>query len=400
LPEDVKPNENDYQSDSYLQNTEQQKYFLGQIQKLDKERRRLRMQIQLLTEQRDKLQNSIDRMRQPPLITATITTLLEDGRAVVKSSTGPQFVVQISPALVKEELLSGTRVALNQRTFAIVEIMPKSVDPFVRGMELDEAPDISYTDIGGLENELQEIREIVELPLLRPDLFSEVGIDPPKGVLFFGPPGTGKTLAAKAVARETKAVFIRVIGSELVHKFIGEGARIVREIFQMAKKKQPAIIFIDELDAIGSRRLDAATSGDREVQRTLMQLLSALDGFELRENVRIIGATNRPDILDPALLRPGRFDRIVEFPLPDEIGRREIFDIHTRPMSLDSSVKLETYIDKTKGSTGADIKAICTEAGMFAIRDMRSTVTSDDFRKAVTKVLSDKKKGEASFEVS
>ncbi len=400
MPEDVKPNEREYPSDPYLRNVEQQKYFLGQIQKLDKERRRLRMQIQLLTEQRDKLQNSIDRMRQPPLITATITTLLEDGRAVVKSSTGPQFVVHISPVIPKEKLLPATRVALNQRTFAIVEIMPKSIDPFVRGMELDEAPDISYSDIGGLEEQLQEIREIVELPLTRPDLFEEVGIEPPKGVLFWGPPGTGKTLVAKAVARETKAVFIRVIGSELVHKFIGEGARIVREIFQMAKKKQPAIIFIDELDAIGSRRLDAATSGDREVQRTLMQLLSALDGFDLRENVRIIGATNRPDILDPAMLRPGRFDRIIEFPLPNEAGRQEIFSIHTRPMNIHPSVKLKPYIEKTKGATGADIKAICTEAGMHAIRDLRKQVTEDDFRKAVAKVLEDKKKGELSFEVS
>ncbi|MHA1916960.1 MAG: proteasome-activating nucleotidase [Candidatus Ranarchaeia archaeon] len=396
MPEDIKTKEENFSGDTYIRNLEQQKYFLGQIQKLDKERRRLQMQNQLITEQRDKLQNSIERLRQPPLITAQLTSLLEDGRAIVKSSTGPQFVVQISPIITKEELIIGSRVALNQRTFAIVEIMPQLIDPFVRGMELDESPTISYDEIGGLNNQLQEIREIIELPLTRPDLFEKVGIDPPKGVLFWGPPGTGKTLVARAVARETKAVFIRVIGSELVHKFIGEGARVVREIFQMAHKKQPAIVFIDELDAIGSRRLDAATSGDREVQRTLMQLLSALDGFDVRENVRIIAATNRPDILDMALLRPGRFDRIIEFPFPDEDGKMEIFKIHTRKMNLDKDVDFDKYAKKVKEATGADIKAICTEAGMFAIRELRTEVTDKDFREAIKKVL-DKHKHEELF---
>jgi len=396
MPEDTKTKEENFSGDTYIRNLEQQKYFLGQIQKLDKERRRLQMQNQLITEQRDKLQNSIERLRQPPLITAQLTSLLEDGRAIVKSSTGPQFVVQISPIITKEELIVGSKVALNQRTFAIVEVMPQSIDPFVRGMELDESPTISYNEIGGLNDQLQEIREIIELPLTRPDLFEKVGIDPPKGVLFWGPPGTGKTLVARAVARETKAVFIRVIGSELVHKFIGEGARVVREIFQMAHKKQPAIVFIDELDAIGSRRLDAATSGDREVQRTLMQLLSALDGFDVRENVRIIAATNRPDILDMALLRPGRFDRIIEFPFPNEDGKMEIFKIHTRKMNLDKDVDLDKYSKKAKEATGADIKAICTEAGMFAIRELRTKVTDKDFREAIKKVL-DKHKHEELF---
>ncbi len=325
LPETSEPKKNEFSGDTFIDNLEQQRYYLGQIQKVDKERRRLQMQVQLLTEQRDKLQSSIDRMRQPPLITAQLISSFEDGRAIVKSSTGPQFVVQISPVIPEETLVTGAQVALNQRTFAVVEVLPPSTDPFIRGMEVEDAPPISYSDIGGLHNELKEIRETVELPLLHPELFEKVGIDPPKGVLFYGLPGTGKTLVARAVAHETESTFIRVIGSELVQKFIGEGARIVREIFIMAEKKAPSIVFIDELDAIGSRRLDVATSGDREVQRTLMQLLSAMDGFDVRGEVRVIGATNRPDILDPALLRPGRFDRLIEFPVPINESRNEIF---------------------------------------------------------------------------
>ncbi|MFX0103273.1 MAG: AAA family ATPase, partial [Candidatus Hodarchaeota archaeon] len=232
-------------------------------------------------------------------------------------------------------------------------------------------------------------RETVELPLTSPELFEKVGITPPKGVLLFGPPGTGKTLLARAVARETQATFIRIIGSELVQKFIGEGARLVREIFSMAKEKENAIIFIDELDAIGSKRLEVATSGDREVQRTLMQLLSELDGFSPRGNIRIIGATNRPDILDPALLRPGRFDRLIEFGEPTTEERKEIFLIHMRPMSVTPEVteKINKLVQITEKSTGADIKAICTEAGMFALRERRSKVTFKDFEKAANKVL-------------
>ena len=205
-------------------------------------------------------------------------------------------------------------------------------------------------------------------------------------MLLTGKPGTGKTLCARAVAHETNATFIRVIGSELVQKFIGEGARLVREIFMLAKEKAPAIIFVDELDAVGSHRLDIATSGDREVQRTLMQLLSELDGFENRGQVAVLGATNRPDILDPALLRPGRFDRIIDFPLPDDESRREIFRIHMRGMNVDSKINFDQLVVATQNQSGADIKTICTEAGMFAIRDNRVCVTDDDFRKAIVKV--------------
>ncbi len=311
------------------------------------------------------------------------------GRAIVKSSTGPSFVVNSSRKVKGQKIESGVRVALNQRTFAIMEILPTKLAPFVKGMEvIDSIPDISYDDVGGLEEQIQEIRETVELPLKKPELFERIGIEPPKGVLLFGAPGTGKTLVAKAVAHETQARFIRIIGSELVQKFIGEGARLVREIFQLAKEKAPSIIFIDELDAIGSRRLQIATSGDREVQRTLMQLLSEMDGFDQRGDVKIIGATNRPDILDPALLRPGRFDRLIDFPIPGWQERESIFKIHMRGMNIDkSNFNLNRLVDMTKGATGADIKGICTEAGMFAIRREADTISFKDFLEAASKVL-------------
>ncbi|MFX0018379.1 MAG: proteasome-activating nucleotidase [Promethearchaeota archaeon] len=363
---------------------------------LEKRLRNLETEKQLLDAERIRLEqelhslrNEIDRLREPPLVSATIIDLLDDkGRAIVKSSTGPSFVVNMSRKVKNEKLSPGMRVALNQRTFAIMEVLPTKLDPFVKGMEVvDSIPDISYQDVGGLNQQLQEVRETVELPLLKPDLFKKVGIEPPKGVLLYGPPGTGKTLVAKAVAHETEATFIRIIGSELVQKFIGEGARLVREIFNLAKNKSPTILFIDELDAIGSQRLKIATSGDREVQRTLMQLLSELDGFEQRGDVKIIGATNRVDILDPALLRPGRFDRMIEFPIPDEVARKAIFQIHMRSLNAEDKINIRKLVELTEGTTGADIKAICTEAGMFAIRKDAEMIIQDDFINAIEKVM-------------
>ncbi|MHA1905778.1 MAG: proteasome-activating nucleotidase [Candidatus Thorarchaeota archaeon] len=372
---------------------EDETYSQSYTRHLERRLRALETEKQILQAERGRLEKEtttlraeLEKLRQSPLITATISEMLEDGRAVVKSSTGPNFVVHVSSSISKEKLQPGTRVALNQRSFAITQELPPSRDPMIRAMEIDEAPEISYADIGGLHDQLREIRETVELPLSSPELFEAVGIEPPKGVLLTGPPGTGKTLSARAVAHETNATFIRVIGSELVQKFIGEGARLVREIFMMAKEKAPAIVFVDELDAVGSHRLDIATSGDREVQRTLMQLLSELDGFETRGQVAIIGATNRPDILDPALLRPGRFDRIIEFPRPGPESRKEIFKIHTRGMNIESNVDFGAIVSSTGELTGADIKAICTEAGMFAIRDGLTCVTQDHFRKAISKV--------------
>jgi len=371
-------------------------YLITYTRHLEKRLRNLETEKQLLDAERLRLEqelhslrNEIDRLREPPLVSATIIDCLDDkGRAIVKSSTGPSFVVNTSRKVKNEKFTPGMRVALNQRTFAIMEVLPTKLDPFVKGMEvIDSVPDITYSDVGGLEEQIQEVRETVELPLKKPEVFLRIGIEPPRGVLLYGPPGTGKTLLAKAVAHETEATFIRIIGSELVQKFIGEGARLVREIFNLAKEKAPTILFIDELDAIGSQRLKIATSGDREVQRTLMQLLSELDGFEQRGDVKIIGATNRVDILDPALLRPGRFDRMIYFPIPDELTRKSIFKIHTRSLKVEEAIDFKRLVNLTEGATGADIKAICTEAGMFAIRKEAESIVSKDFLEAIDKVM-------------
>jgi proteasome regulatory subunit len=333
-----------------------------------------------------KLRSELERLKGPPLLVGTVLDVLDDNRVVIKSSTGPKFVVNASQ-FIEQELIAGARVALNQQSLAIVGALPPSKDPTVYGMEIIETPTVSYDDIGGLDGQIQELRETVELPLLKPELFKRVGIEPPKGVLLYGPPGTGKTLLAKAVAKETESVFIRIVGSELVQKYIGEGARLVRELFEMARDKAPSIIFIDELDAIGAKRLDSATSGDREVQRTLMQLLAEMDGFENRGDVKIIGATNRSDILDPALLRPGRFDRLIDIPLPTYEARVEIVKIHTSGMNLAHEIDAKKIAKLTEGASGADIKAIAMEAGMFAIRAERESVTAADFDDAVRKVV-------------
>ncbi|MEM2878427.1 MAG: proteasome-activating nucleotidase [Candidatus Hadarchaeales archaeon] len=372
--------ETNYVAD-YIQSLERR------IRDLEHEKRMMEGRYLKLDRELAGLKAEFERMRSPPLIAGTIVETLPDGRAIVRSSAGPHFVVTVSQFMKREELTPGTRVALNQRSLSIVEVLPSKKDPFVLGMEVEEAPSVTYSDVGGLEDQIREIRETVELPLLKPELFQKVGIDPPRGVLLYGSSGTGKTLLARAVAHETKATFIRAIGSELVQKYIGEGARMVREMFELARERAPSIVFLDELDAIGARRLDTSTSGDREVHRTLMQLLAEIDGFDPRGEVRILGATNRPDILDPALLRPGRFDRLIHFPIPDEKARRSIFGIHTRNMNLSKNVNLEALVKGTERATGADIKAICTEAGMFAIRNGREVVEQSDFEKAIKKVL-------------
>ncbi|MDD1751513.1 MAG: proteasome-activating nucleotidase [Methanotrichaceae archaeon] len=340
-----------------------------------------------------KLRSELERLRVGPMIVGTVIEVLDESRVIVKSSTGPRFVVNLSQ-FIEEELKPGVQVGLNQQSFAVMCVLPSPRDPAVFGMEIEEAPNVDFSQIGGLESQIAEIREIVELPLKRPDLFQAVGIEPPKGVLLHGPPGTGKTILAKAVAHSTEATFLRVVGSEFVQKYIGEGARLVRELFEMAKIESPAIIFIDELDAIGARRLDGATSGDREVQRTLMQLLAEMDGFDPRGEVKLIAATNRLDMLDPALLRPGRFDRVIEIPLPSRESRESILKIHTAGMNLDQSVDLRTIADITEGSSGADLKAMATEAGMFAIREERTVVYQNDFETAAAKVIPKQKVSE------
>lgn len=361
--------------------------LMAELQSAETDKRHSEAELFRVQKDLSRLRNEMERIKAPPLIVATLRDVLPDNRVIVKSSTGPDFVVTVSEYCPPEDLIVGSRVALNKQTLSLMNVLPASVDPVVSGAEIMEKPDISYDDIGGLKEQMLELREAVEDPLLRPELYEKVGIEPPKGVLLVGPPGTGKTLMAKAVANATNATFIRMVGSELVQKYIGEGARLVRELFELAKEKAPSIIFIDELDSVGAKRLDVTTSGDREVQRTLMQLLSELDGFTPTSNIKIIGATNRPDILDDALLRPGRFDRIVDVGLPDHDARQQIFTIHLRRMNVAEEVSPNKLADLTEGASGAEIKSICTEAGMLAIRDNRDTVLEDDFLKAKTKVL-------------
>ena len=345
-----------------------------------------------------KLKSESEQLRSPPLIIGTITDVVDASRVIVRSSAGPRFLVRSSPSISADEIKPGVRCTLNQQSLAIVELLPTSFDAQIYGMELVDSPQETYADIGGLEVQINEIKEAVELPLKRPELFLRIGIDPPKGVLLHGPPGTGKTLLAKAVAHETNAHFMRVVGSELVQKYIGEGARLVRELFDLARKKAPTIIFIDEIDAVGASRTEANTSGDREVQRTLLQLLAGMDGFENRGDVKIIGATNRIDILDRALLRPGRFDRIIEIPLPDETGRLSILKVHCRALTIDENVDLSEVAKQTDGKNGADLRAICMEAGMFAIRKDRPAITQEDFLAAITKIRVDFHRGSADVE--
>ena len=361
--------------------------LIEESRRVEGEKRFIEGELLRLQKELKRLKAELERLKSPPLIIGQIKDILADGRVVVKSSTGPDFIVNISDYVPQENVEVGARVALNKQTLAVMGVLPPSLDPIVIGAEIIDKPNTTYKEIGGLEAEIVEIREAIEDPLLRPELYRKVGIEPPKGVLLIGPPGTGKTLLAKAVAHQTHATFIRFVGSELVQKYIGEGARLVRELFDLARLKSPSIVFIDELDSIGAKRLDMATSGDREVQRTLMQLLAELDGFNPLGDVKIIGATNRPDILDEALLRPGRFDRIIDIPIPNIEGRTEIFKIHIRTMNIDDTVDITELSQKTENTTGAEIKAICTEAGMFTIRDNRDTVTFSDFEKAIIKVM-------------
>jgi proteasome regulatory subunit len=357
------------------------------IKRVESERHYMEAEILRLQREVKRLKTELDRLRYPPLIVGSVRDVLTDGRVIVKSSTGPDFVVNSAETVEATKITVGSRVALNKQTLAVMGVLPASLDPLVTASEILDKPSVTYQDIGGLGEQIREIREAVEYPLLRSELYKKVGVDPPKGVLLIGSPGTGKTMIAKAVAHHTHATFIRLVGSELVQKYIGEGARLVRELFQLARDKAPTIIFIDEVDSIGAKRLEVATSGDREVQRTLMQLLAEMDGFEPLANVKIVAATNRPDILDDALLRPGRFDRIIEIPVPTEGGRAEIFRIHSRGMAIREPIDWETLAARCDGATGADIRSICTEAGMWAIREERETVTLVDFERAIEKVV-------------
>ena len=332
----------------------------------------------------ERLSHENEKLKQSPLFVATVQEINDDGVVIKQHGNNQEALTEVTDEM-REQIEPDDRVAVNN-SLSVVQKLTRETDVRARVMQIDHSPDVTYGDIGGLEEQMREVRETVELPLRQPETFDKVGIQPPSGILLHGPPGTGKTMLAKAVANETDASFIKMAGSELVHKFIGEGAKLVRDLFEVARENEPAVIFIDEIDAIASKRTDSKTSGDAEVQRTMMQLLSEMDGFDERGDIRIIAATNRFDMLDEAILRPGRFDRLIEVPKPDAVGRELIFQIHTRDMNVADDVDFGALAEMAEDASGADVKAICTEAGMFAIRDDRTEITREDFEAAWEKL--------------
>ncbi len=337
----------------------------------------------VLKETLNKFKEELEKFKTPPLMVSEVRDILGEN-IIIRIPNGNLFYVNVSGECGK--LIPGDLVLTDQKNLTIINKVPIAKHFNVEKFVIVEKPTTTWEEIGGLEEQIREVKEVVELPLRRPDLFKKIGIQPPKGILFYGEPGTGKTLLAKAVAASTNSTFIEVVGSELVQKFIGEGAKLIKDIFELARKKAPSIVFIDEIDALAAKRVELGTSGEREVNRTFMQLLAEMDGFKPLDNVKIIGATNRKDILDPAITRPGRFDRLISVPKPDRKSRLSILSIHAKGMSVDASVNTEEISGKMDDFSGAEIRAACTEAGYFAIRESRTKVTSQDFQNAVEKI--------------
>lgn len=353
--------------------------------------KKMRLQLNQLNQDYDKTEDHLKALQSVGQIIGEVLKRLDDEKFIVKASSGPRYVVGVRVKLDKEKLTVGTRVALDVTTLTIMRILPREVDPVVFNMLSEDPGKISFNDIGGLNDQIRTLRETVELPITNPELFKRVGIKPPKGVLLYGPPGTGKTLIARALACNVEARFLKVVASGIVDKYIGESARVIREMFAYAKENQPCIIFMDEIDAIGGRRFSEGTSADREIQRTLMELLNQMDGFDELGQIKMVMATNRPDVLDPALLRPGRLDRKVEIPLPNEQARLEIIKIHAKPISKYGEIDFDSLAKLSEDFNGADLRNICTEAGMFAIRADRDYVIEEDFMKATRKIKETKK---------
>jgi proteasome regulatory subunit len=377
---------------------------LGQLRQNEKNsmRRAIQLEMELHATRADRdmykrrfmdAQAKLDQMTTTPFPVGIVECVLppESHRAIIRLLSGQTFVCAVPPEL---KLKEGDNVALHQRSMSVIELLPPMVDPSIIAMEMLEKPTETYKDVGGLNDQLVEVREVIELSFNDPEAFKEYNIVPPRGILLYGPPGTGKTLIAKAVAQATHANFLRIAAPELVQKFIGEGARLVREVFKTARENAPAIIFIDEIDAIAAKRMNDVQSGEREVNRTLMQLLSEMDGFAVNDKIRIIAATNRIDILDPAILRPGRFDRLIELPLPNEAARRDILSIHANGIPK-GKLDMDELVAKTESFSGADLKSLCTEAAMLALRDRldgkkRKAVSQNDFLQAIEKIRSKK----------
>ncbi|KAI9337790.1 P-loop containing nucleoside triphosphate hydrolase protein [Obelidium mucronatum] len=351
----------------------------------------LRLGLRALEKDFDKTEEDIKALQSVGQMIGEVLKQLTEDKFIVKASSGPRYVVGCRNKVPKDKLKQGVRVALDITTLTIMRILPREVDPLVYNMSTEDPGNVTFAGVGGLGEQIRELREVIELPLINPELFIRVGIKPPKGVLLYGPPGTGKTLLARAVAATLECNFLKVVSSAIVDKYIGESARLIREMFGYAKEHEPCIIFMDEIDAIGGRRFSEGTSADREIQRTLMELLNQMDGFDYLGQTKLIMATNRPDTLDPALLRPGRLDRKIEIPLPNEQGRMEVVKIHASGITKTGEIDYDAVVKLSDGFNCADLRNVCTEAGMFAIRDSRDYCVNDDFMKAVRKVGEAKK---------
>lgn len=370
-------------------------YYQSKIEQLELQVRDRLQNLRRLQAQRNDLNSKVRSLReelqllqQPGSHVGEVVKVMGKNKVLVKVHPDGKYVVDLDPSIKIEGLKAGTRVALRNDSYQLHYVLPTKVDPLVSLMKVEKVPDSTYDMIGGLDKQIKELKEVIELPIKHPELFEALGVAQPKGVILHGPPGTGKTLLARAVAHHTDCTFIRVSGSELVQKYIGEGSRMVRELFVMAREHAPSIIFMDEVDSIGSARTNSGGGGgDSEVQRTMLELLNQLDGFEATNKIKVLMATNRLDILDSALLRPGRIDRKIEIPNPNEESRHAILKIHSRKMNLMRGIDLKKIADKMTGASGAELKACCTEAGMFALRERRVHVTQEDFEMAVAKIM-------------